>query len=479
LLLPGHELVEAFDIDREPALGGEELGHVEGEAVGVVELEGDGGWNGRMSLVGLVGPMEKREAAVEGAAEGFLLGADHAADDVLLGFELGEDGAEGGDDGGDELLEEAGVEAELLAVEDAAAEDAADDVVAALVGGEDAVGDRAAHAAGVVGEDAEGDVGVFLFGEAFAFLRDGAGVGFVGELGDFREERGEDVGGVVRRVVGEILEAAGRRVNPGDALEAHAGVDVPGGERGERAVGVGVELDEDVVPDLDAARVAGVDEGAAGGFVVGREQIEMDFGARAAGAGVAHHPEIILLVAVDDVDGGIEAGALEDFRPDVAGLLVEVGGIVFRFVGRIDGGEEAPGGDAPDFREKFPTPFERLALEVVAEGPVAEHLEERVVVGVEADILEVVVLAAGADAFLGVGGAGVLHGREDAVAPAGDVGGAVAEEDGDELIHPGVGEEQAGGFREQRRGFDDRVAVLLEEIEERLADLGGSHCTNR
>jgi hypothetical protein len=42
-------------------------------------------------------------------------------------------------------------------------------------------------------------------------------------------------------------------------------------------------------------------------------------------------------------------------------------------------------------------------LEVVAEGPVAEHLEERVVIGVEADVVEVVVLAAGADALLGVG----------------------------------------------------------------------------
>jgi hypothetical protein len=43
-----------------------------------------------------------------------------------------------------------------------------------------------------------------------------------------------------------------------------------------------------------------------------------------------------------------------------------------------------------------------------------------VVVGVEADVLEVVVFAAGADALLGVGGAGVL-GRADA-GPLGDVG---------------------------------------------------------
>ncbi len=44
-----------------------------------------------------------------------------------------------------------------------------------------------------------------------------------------------------------------------------------------------------------------------------------------------------------------------------------------------------------------------LALEVVAERPVSEHLEERVVIGVETDVVEVVVLAAGADAFLRIG----------------------------------------------------------------------------
>jgi hypothetical protein len=87
-----------------------------------------------------------------------------------------------------------------------------------------------------------------------ALGRDGAGVGLTGEGGDLVEGRLEDVGLVVRRLGGEILEALRRGVDAGDALEAHAGVDVFGGQRGEGAVGVRVELDEDVVPDLDAAR---------------------------------------------------------------------------------------------------------------------------------------------------------------------------------------------------------------------------------
>ncbi len=171
------------------------------------------------------------------------------------------------------------------------------------------------------------------------------------------------------------------------------------------------------------------------------------------------------------MDGGVEAGGGEEFGPDGGGLVVEFGGVAG--LGRVNGGEEAFGGDAPDFGEEFPAPGERLLLEVIAEGPVAQHLEEGVVVGVVTDVLEVVVFAAGADAFLGVGGAGVGGGA--GAGPFGDVGLFVAEEDGHELVHAGVGEEQAGRVREQRRRRDDRVLLRVEEIEEGLAELRGGH----
>ena len=94
-------------------------------------------------------------------------------------------------------------------------------------------------------------------------------------------------------------------------------------------------------------------------------------------------------------------------------------------------------------------------------------------VSIEADVLEVVVFAAGANAFLGVGGAGVF-GRADS-GPFGNVGSAVAEEDGHELVHAGVREEQSGRVRQEGRRRDDRVALRGEEIEEGLADLRGGH----
>jgi len=68
-------------------------------------------------------------------------------------------------------------------------------------------------------------------------------------------------------------------------------------------------------------------------IIVGRQEVEMDFRAGAARAGVAHHPEIVLFVAVDDVNGRVDAFLAEDFSPDVGGLLVEVRRITLGFVG--------------------------------------------------------------------------------------------------------------------------------------------------
>ena len=77
--------------------------------------------------------------------------------------------------------------------------------------------------------------------------------------------------------------------------------------------------------------------------------------------------------------------------------------------------------------EELPGPVDRFALEVVAEAEVAQHLEEGVVVGGAADVVDV----AGAEAFLAGGGAGELQL-------------AAAEEVVLELVHAGGREEHRG-----------------------------------
>ncbi len=347
--------------------------------------------------------MFKRNPLIQRPVKRLLLRLERLLNKILPLLQFREDIAHVGCQNVHEFVEERLGEAERAAVFHGAAEDAAEDVVAVAVAGLDAVGDGEAERADVVGDDAEGDVDFLLLGHGHhvaLLIRFGqrAGVVFAAQFFDFIEDGLEDVGVVVGDFgvleVGEILRA----VDDGDdALEAHAGVHVLRGQRDERAVGVGVVLNEDVVPDFDDLIRATVHQLRP---ALVRRAIDVDFGAGAAGAGVAHHPEVVLLVAVHDVDVGVEADAAEFFRPEVPCLLVAVGGIAG--AGLVDAGIDAFGGEFPDLDDQFPRPRDGFLLEIVAEGPVPEHLEERVVVGVEADVIEVVVLAAGADALLGI-----------------------------------------------------------------------------
>jgi hypothetical protein len=186
-----------------------------------------------------------------------------------------------------------------------------------------------------------------------------------------------------------------------------------------------------------------------------RRAIDEDLGAGAAGAGLAHLPEVVLRVAVVDVVVG-QAG---NFFPDAGGVHVTLD--ADRRITLVHGYVQARRVDAPDLREQLPRPRDRVALEVVTERPVAEHLEERVVPARATDIVKIVVLAASADALLRVGGTGVAAFLQP-------------QEDRFELVHPRVREEQRRVvLRDDRRARHERVAVLLnEEVDELLADLG-------
>jgi hypothetical protein len=111
-----------------------------------------------------------------------------------------------------------------------------------------------------------------------------------------------------------------------------------------------------------------------------------DFGARAARAGVAHLPEIRLGAEADDAVLGQSGNLL----PERHRLVVVL----------VDGGRQLRLGQAPLLGQEIPGEFDRMLLEVVAKGEIAEHLEEGVVARGKADIVEIIVLAAGAYAFL-------------------------------------------------------------------------------
>ena len=100
-----------------------------------------------------------------------------------------------------------------------------------------------------------------------------------------------------------------------------------------------------------------------------------------------------------------EVGDADDPLVRQAGdLLPDRGGVV---VLGEHGDQQAGLGEAEILGQQVPGVGDGAFLEVVAETEIAQHLEERVVAGGVADIVQVVVLAAGADAFLRGGGADV------------------------------------------------------------------------
>ena len=117
----------------------------------------------------------------------------------------------------------------------------------------------------------------------------------------------------------------------------------------------------------------------------------------------------------------------------------------------MDGDTEFFGGKGEVFGDQFPGKSNGVVFEIIAEGKIAEHFEKSMVARGIANIIEVVVLSAGADAF--------LAGRRAGVGAL-----VLAGEHVLKLDHPGIHEHQCGVvLRDQRRGFDDRVALPFEE----------------
>ena len=117
-----------------------------------------------------------------------------------------------------------------------------------------------------------------------------------------------------------------------------------------------------------------------------RAAVDVDLAARPARAGVAHLPEVVLVAeALDALHRHADL-----LVPDRLGLVVAL----------VDRDPQPVAVEAERLGDQLPAPRDDLALEVVAEAEVAEHLEEHEVALGAPDVVEVVVLAAGAGALL-------------------------------------------------------------------------------
>ena len=255
-----------------------------------------------------------------------------------------------------------------------------------------------------------------------------------------RNEIGEQVGLIHRR----------HAVADGEhSFESRAGVDRLARKLGQRAIGRAIVLLEDDVPNLDVA-IAEVRTGVVGTGGVLRARVVEQLGAGTARAGRAHRPKVLFIEAAD-------ARRLEsDFvDPDALGFVVAD---VHRNVQprRIE---------LEDLRDELPRPRDRLALVVVAEAEVAEHLEERTVPSGTADALDIALGAGYPQAALHR-----HHARRR--------GRLLAQKDGHERLHPGDGEERRRHLVwNQARRRQQLVLLSDEEIDPRLTQFLALHHT--
>ena len=155
----------------------------------------------------------------------------------------------------------------------------------------------------------------------------------------------------------------------GQTLQAHSRIDAGLRQRRELPVSVAIELHEHQVPDLDvtvALRLRRPGRAARDPRAV----VVEDLTAGTAGPGLGHLPEVVggvrrALVVADAHDA--LARHADVARPRVVGLVVGV----------IDRDPQAIGRQLVDRRQQLPRKADRLALEVIAERPVARASRRR------------------------------------------------------------------------------------------------------
>ena len=411
LLIHGHALVLAhFD------------GQVDGEAIGVIELEGvSAGEHGlALGLVCFQHFPKDLQTAIDGAAEALLLHLDDTGDVVPLLHQVGISALIFVDDGVADLIQEGTSHAQETAMPCGTAEQAAQHIAAAAVAGQDAIGDHHGSGADVVGDDTQGNIGLV------ALLVVGAG-----DLGDF-------VGDVHDRV--HIEQGVHLLTDHGQTFQPHAGVDVLLLQLGVVVMAIVVELGEHVVPHFHIAVTVTAHRAIGFAAAVFFPTIVVDLGTGAAGAS-AMFPEVVLFAEPEDA----VFGNVDVLIPDLKGFVIV----------QVDRGIETVGIQShPVGRgQELPAPSDGFLLEVVTEGEVAQHFEIGAVPSSLADVFDV----AGADALLT--GADPLPGR-----------GLVASEPGLHRRHTGVNEQQGCVIlRDQRKAGQTQVILGFEEFQEHLS----------
>ena len=378
--------------------------------------------------------LEELEPAGQRGREALLLGGEHGVHVLAVLHELGIHRAHLLDHDVREPGQERGLQPDAVALQHGAADHPAQHVAPPLVRRGDTVGDEEGHRAAVVGQ------------HAVRLGRDLVGaVGRAGLALDPLHDRLEAV-----RLVHGVDALQDRRA----ALDAHASVDVLLGQRGQRVVGVQLELHEHEVPELEEAVALAAGSAVVAAAALGRAAVEVELAAGAAGTDRTGLPEVVGTRQPDD-----PLRADSDLLPALDGDLIraeaELG------VAGEDGCPEQLLVELEVLGDELPGVPDGAFLEVVAEREVAEHLEEGEMARRGADLVDV----GGAEAL--------LHRRQRRVGRL-----HLAEEERLQRLHARGGEQHRRvvvGRNERPRRIAE-MALRLEERPEPFTDIGsGAH----
>ena len=361
-----HGLLKALLIDAEALLLQNLSGEVDGEAVGIIELEGRLAAENLLALcIHLIFHIgQDLQTLIDGAVELVLLAGKHAEDHGLLLIQLRIAVLAELNHGRSQVCHELALDVDLSSVTGSSSKKSSEDIASSLVGGHNAVGDHEGAGLDVVRNDAEGHIGqrimiVFLAAEgAYPVKQSPVGIDGVQGIG--------------------ILH------HHGQTLQTHAGINILVLQIGVVALAVVVELGEYDIPYLAETVAVAAYMAVRLAAAVLLASVIVNLGAGAAGTG-AVLPEVIFLAEAVNALGRNS----HLIMPDIPGFLVI----------QVDRRIQAVGIESYHLGQKFPCPRNRFILEIIAEGEIAQHLKEGAVASVLADILNI----AGTDALLACG----------------------------------------------------------------------------
>ena len=299
LFLLIHFAAESFFIHSEAALGSDLFHKIQREAEGIVQLKClDAAQNAGFAALHTVDQaVENVHACIDGFIEACFLGANDLFNIFFMLTQLGIAHLAALDHGIHQLHQEGAVDAQHTAMAGSAAQQTAQHIAAALIAGQHTVAHHKHGGTDMVGDHADGNIVVLILAVLFAR--------------DLFHMVQHALHGVDLEQIAHALHYAGQ------ALQAHAGINVGLGQALVVALAVGIELAEHQVPDLHVAVAFAAHMAIGPAAAELGATVKINFRAGAAGAG-AMLPEVIFLAKANHVVGR-NADLL---GPDIVSLIV-------------------------------------------------------------------------------------------------------------------------------------------------------------